>query len=74
MVVYWTTLPQTRFTFGCDGGCRAGNSRVTNPVVSRTPLESGAIERDSRVGESDLDSKRTPEPILACPQGRGSNQ
>jgi hypothetical protein len=43
--------------FGCFRGCRAGNSRVTNPVVSRTPLESGAIERDSRVGENDSETR-----------------
>ncbi len=52
---------QTRLTFGSGGGCRAGNSRVTNPVVSRSPLERGAIECDSHVGESDLDSKSAPE-------------
>ena len=52
---------QTRCTFGCDGGCRVRNSRVTNPVVSRSPLERGAIERDSRVGENEPDSKRIPE-------------
>ena len=42
-------------------GCRASDSRVTNPVDSRTPLENGAIERDSRVGEIDPDSKLVPE-------------
>ena len=52
---------QTCPTFGCDRGCRVRNSRVTNPVVSRSPLERGAIERDSRVGENELDSKRIPE-------------
>ena len=52
---------QTRSTFGCDGGCRVRNSRVTNPVVSRSSLERGAIERDSRVGENELDSKPVPE-------------
>ena len=52
---------QTHTTFGCDGGCRVRNSRVTNPVVSRSSLERGAIERDSRVGENELDSKRIPE-------------
>ena len=52
---------QTRSTFGCNGGCRVRNSRVTNPVVSRSSLERGAIERDSRVGENELDSKRIPE-------------
>jgi hypothetical protein len=41
--------------FGCFRGCRASNSRVTNPVVSRTPLESGAIERESRVDENHPD-------------------
>ena len=25
---------QTRRTLGCNGGCRAGNSRVTNPAAS----------------------------------------
>ena len=52
---------QTRSTFGCNGGCRVRNSRVTNPVVSRSPLERGAIERDSRVGENELDSNEIPE-------------
>ena len=52
---------QTYFTFGCSRGCRARNSRVTNPVVSRSPLESGATGCDSHVGENDLDSKRVPE-------------
>ena len=52
---------QTYFTFGCNRGCRARNSRVTNPVVSRRPLEKGPIERDRRVDENDLDSKRVPE-------------
>ena len=52
---------QTYFTFGCSRGCRARNSRVTNPVVSRRPLEKGPIERDRRVDENDLDSKRVPE-------------
>ena len=52
---------QTRSTFGCNGGCRVRNSRVTNPVVSRSSLEREAIERDSRVGENELDSKRIPE-------------
>ena len=36
-------------------------SRVTNPVVSRSPLESGAIECDSHVGENELDSNEVPE-------------
>ena len=52
---------QTCSTVGCGRGCRVGNSRVTNPVVSRSPLERGAIERDSRVGKNDLDSKPIPE-------------
>ena len=52
---------QTQRTFGFGGGCRTRNSRVTNPAVSRSPLERGAIERDSRVSENDLDSKRAPE-------------
>ncbi len=52
---------QTCATFGCNRGCRVRNSRVTNPVVSRSPLERGAIERDSRVGKNELDSKRIPE-------------
>ena len=52
---------QTRSTFGCNGGCRVRNSRVTNPVVSRSSLEREAIERDSRLGENELDSKRIPE-------------
>ena len=52
---------QTCNTFGYCRGCRARNSRVTNPVASRNPLERGAIECDSHVGESDLDSKRVPE-------------
>ena len=51
----------TWLRFGCSRGCRAGNSRVTNLVVSRTPLESGAIERESRVDESHPDSKPVPE-------------
>ena len=52
---------QTSPTFGCDRGCRVRNSRVTNPVVSLSSLEREAIERDSRVGENELDSKRIPE-------------
>ena len=52
---------QTRSTFGCDGGCRVRDSRVTNPVVSRSPLERGAIACDSHVGENELDSKPVPE-------------
>ena len=52
---------QTGNTLGCYRGCRARNSRVINPVVSRSPLERGAIECDSHVGENDLDSKRVPE-------------
>ena len=52
---------QTYNTFGCNRGCRARNSRVTKPVVSRIPLERGAIECDSHLGENDLDSKRVPE-------------
>ena len=52
---------QTYFTFGCNRGCRARNSRVTKPVVSRSPLERGAIECDSHLGENELDSKRVPE-------------
>ncbi len=52
---------QTGNTFGCYRGCRARNSRVTNPVVSRSPLERGAIECDSHVNENELDSKRVPE-------------
>ena len=52
---------QTRSTFGCNGCCRVRNSRVTNPVVSRSSLERGVIERDSRVDENDLDSNRIPE-------------
>ena len=52
---------QTRFTLGCNGGCRVRNSRVTNPVVSRSSLEREAIGRDSRVDENELDSKRIPE-------------
>ena len=54
-------LAQTRLTFGSSGGCRARNSRVTNPIVSRSPLERGAIECDSHVGENELDSKPIPE-------------
>ena len=45
----------------CGGGCRTRNSRVTNPAASRSPLERGAKECDSHVGESDPDSKRAPE-------------
>jgi hypothetical protein len=52
---------QTHDTFGCGGGCRARNSRVTNPGISRSPLERGAIERESRLDESARDSKRVPE-------------
>ena len=52
---------QTCVTFGFYRGCRVGNSRVTNPVISRTSLESEAIERDSRVDENELDSKPIPE-------------
>src|SRR5229473_2076302 len=52
---------QTGSTFGCGRGCRVGDSRVTNPGVSRSPLERGAIERDSRVGENAPDSKPIPE-------------
>ena len=52
---------QTHMTFGSYGGCRTSNSRVTNPVVSRSPLERGAIECDSHVGENELDSKLAPE-------------
>ena len=52
---------QTYFTFGWNRGCRVRNSRVTKPVVSRSPLERGAIACDSHVGENDLDSKRIPE-------------
>ena len=52
---------QTRLTFGSSGGCRTSNSRVINPVVSRSPLERGAIECDSHVGENELDSKLAPE-------------
>ncbi len=54
-------IAQTCFTFGCSRGCRARNSRVTNPVASRSPLERGAIGCDSHVGESGPDSKRVPE-------------
>jgi hypothetical protein len=54
-------IAQTGNTFGCYRGCRARNSRVTNPVVSRRPLERGAIECDSHVSENKLDSKRVPE-------------
>ena len=54
-------IAQTYFTFGCSRGCRARNSRVTNPVVSRSSLERDPTERDRRVGESELDSKRVPE-------------
>ena len=52
---------QTSCTLGCRWGCRARNSRVTNPVASRSPLERGSKERDRRVGENELDSKRVPE-------------
>ena len=52
---------QTCFTFGWHRGCRARNSRVTNPVVSRSPLERGAIACDSHVGKNELDSKPVPE-------------
>ena len=52
---------QTSHTFGCGRGCRVGNSRVTNLVVSRSPLERGAIECDSHVGENELNSKPIPE-------------
>ena len=52
---------QTSMTFGSYWGCRTSNSRVINPVVSRSPLERGAIECDSHVGESELDSKWAPE-------------
>ena len=52
---------QTWYTLGCSRGCRARNSRVTNPVVSRSPLERGAIECDSHVDENGPDSKRVPE-------------
>jgi hypothetical protein len=52
---------QTCKTFGFYRGCRVDNSRVTNPVVNRSPLERGAIECDSHVGENDLDSKSIPE-------------
>jgi len=52
---------QTGNTLGCYRGCRARNSRVINPVVSRSPLESGAIECESHVGKNELDSKRVPE-------------
>ena len=52
---------QTCTTFGCDRGCRVDNSRVTNPIVNRSPLERGAIECDSHVGENELDSKSIPE-------------
>ena len=52
---------QTCITFGWHRGCRARNSRVTNPVVSRSSLEREAIECDSHVDENDLDSKRVPE-------------
>ena len=45
----------------CGRGCRVRNSRVTNPVVSRSPLERGAIECDSHVDKNDPDSKRIPE-------------
>ena len=54
-------IAQTSLTFGCGRGCRVRNSRVTNPVVSRSSLEREAIGRDSRVDENDLDSKRIPE-------------
>ena len=54
-------IAQTQPTFGSFGGCRVRNSRVTNPVVSRSPLESGAIECDSHVGENELDSNEIPE-------------
>ena len=52
---------QIPFRQGGGGGCRAGNSRVTNRATSRIPLESGARERESRVGESGPDSKPVPE-------------
>ena len=52
---------QTCKTFGFYRGCRVDNSRVTNLVVSRSPLERGAIECDSHVGENDPDSKSIPE-------------
>ena len=52
---------QTSVTLGWGWGCRAGNSRVTNPFSSRSPLERGAIECDSHVGENELDSKLAPE-------------
>ena len=54
-------IAQTCYTLGCGRGCRIRNSRVTNPVVSRSPLERGAIECDSHVDENDLDSKLAPE-------------
>ena len=54
-------IAQTGGTLGCYRGCRARMSRVTNPVVSRSPLERGAIECDSHLGENELDSKRVPE-------------
>ena len=52
---------QTCYTLGCGRGCRVRNSRVTNPVVSRSPLERGAIECDSHVGENEPDSNEIPE-------------
>jgi hypothetical protein len=52
---------QTCYTLGCGRGCRVGNSRVTNPVVSRSPLERGAIACDSHVGKNGPDSKPIPE-------------
>ena len=52
---------QTSTTLGCYWGCRVDNSRVTNLVVNRSPLERGAIECDSHVGENELNSKPIPE-------------
>ena len=52
---------QTYCTLGWSRGCRARDSRVTNLVVSRSPLESGVKQRDNRVGENGPDSKRVPE-------------
>ena len=52
---------ETWFPFRCGRGCRVRNSRVTNPAVSRSPLERGAIECDSHVDENGPDSKQIPE-------------
>jgi hypothetical protein len=52
---------QTRISARIFGGCRACNSRVTKQPVSRTALESAAIECDSHVDENGVDSKQVPE-------------